>query len=59
MSGAPERRVHRVDWLPGADVLEARCHCGARSTQPDPVAVWDWLLDHPRHAAPAPDGGRP
>lgn len=42
--------LYRIDWLPGSDVLNAHCFCGARSTAEDPERAWSWLLDHPRHA---------
>jgi hypothetical protein len=50
-------RVLRVDWLPGADRLRGRCHCGAESEAEDPLEMWEWLLAHPDHpgaAAPPP-----
>ena len=37
------------NWLPGSDRLRGRCHCGAESEAPDPVAMWEWLLAHPDH----------
>ncbi|MEU3793649.1 hypothetical protein AB0F07_28200 [Streptomyces fructofermentans] len=54
-------RVHRVDWLPGTDVLRGTCHCGAEHTAPDPVAMWEWLFAHPEGHSPAdgpPGAGR-
>lgn len=56
MTAGQPRQVYRVRWTPGGDVLDAHCFCGADATLPDPVTVWTWLLDHPRHAAPAPEG---
>ncbi|WP_203645643.1 hypothetical protein [Streptomyces sp. SID14478] len=51
-------QVYRIDWLPGTDLLDGRCHCGARHTCQDPVAMWEWMLahpDHPEDLAPAKD----
>jgi hypothetical protein len=39
--------INRIDWEPGSDVLRGTCHCGARHTCDDPVAMWIWLLAHP------------
>ncbi|MGW7066714.1 hypothetical protein ACWGII_38385 [Streptomyces sp. NPDC054855] len=47
--------VFRVDWLPGTDLLNGSCHCGARHTCQDPVAMWEWMLAHPDHPADHPD----
>ncbi|MFD4763565.1 hypothetical protein ACFWOJ_33380 [Streptomyces sp. NPDC058439] len=44
--------VYRVDWLPGTDVLNGRCHCGAGHESQDPVAMWEWMLAHPDHPTP-------
>lgn len=41
--------IFRVDWLPGTDLLDGSCHCGARHTCQDPVAMWEWMLAHPDH----------
>ncbi|GAA3088677.1 hypothetical protein ACFQ0X_01820 [Streptomyces rectiviolaceus] len=41
--------VFRVDWLPGTDLLNGSCHCGARHACQDPVAMWEWMLAHPDH----------
>ncbi|MGW7082931.1 hypothetical protein ACWGH2_05460 [Streptomyces sp. NPDC054871] len=41
--------VFRVEWLPGTDLLDGSCHCGARHTCQDPVAMWEWMLAHPDH----------
>lgn len=42
-------RPLRVTWVPGSDLLHGTCHCGAERTSEDPIALWDWLLDHPGH----------
>jgi hypothetical protein len=42
-------RLTRVGWLPGADRLSGRCHCGAQTEADDPVLLWDWLSAHPAH----------
>ncbi|NUO97458.1 MAG: hypothetical protein HOW71_39020 [Nonomuraea sp.] len=47
------REVLRVEWLPGSDVLQGRCHCGATRSADGPVEVWDWLLSHPAGHSPA------
>jgi hypothetical protein len=47
-------RILRVDWLPGADRLRGRCHCGAETEAADPSAMWDWLLAHPDHPPAGP-----
>jgi hypothetical protein len=47
--------VLRVRWLPGTDVLQGTCHCGARHECQGPAEMWDWLLAHPDHPA-AEDG---
>lgn len=52
-------RVLRIDWLPGADVLDAHCFCGSRWSAPDPVAAWTWLLAHPLHDPTGPTGRGP
>jgi hypothetical protein len=41
--------VLRVDWRPGTDLLRGTCHCGAAAEAADPVQMWHWLADHPRH----------
>ncbi|MGV9981124.1 hypothetical protein ACWDUH_25945 [Micromonospora wenchangensis] len=47
-------RVYRVHWVPGTDTLRGICHCGAQRLAEEPVALWQWLLDHPRgHHVPA------
>ncbi|MEU5878586.1 hypothetical protein [Spirillospora sp. NPDC047279] len=45
----------RVVWLPGSDLLEGTCHCGAVHVAEGPIEVWEWLLGHPvgHHAAGA------
>ncbi|QPP09692.1 hypothetical protein G4Z16_28445 [Streptomyces bathyalis] len=43
-SGAEVRRIH---WIPGSDLLLARCFCGREREFDDPVQMWDWLLGHP------------
>ncbi|MFG6192566.1 hypothetical protein [Nonomuraea sp. JJY05] len=50
----PARRgLLRVVWLPGSDLLEGTCHCGAVQVAEGPVEVWQWLLGHPTgHNAP-------
>jgi hypothetical protein len=48
-------RVLRVGWLPGADRLRGRCHCGAEAEAEDPVSMWEWLLAHPAHPADGPE----
>jgi hypothetical protein len=50
------RPTLRVDWLPGSDRLQGRCHCGAETTGDDPVRMWEWLLAHPDHPAGGPHG---
>ncbi|GGG18788.1 hypothetical protein GCM10007304_35960 [Rhodococcoides trifolii] len=40
-------RVMRIVWLPGTDLLQGECHCGATHVDEDPAAMWDWLLAHP------------
>ncbi|WP_431920029.1 hypothetical protein [Micromonospora wenchangensis] len=51
--GAGGGRVYRVHWVPGTDTLRGICHCGAQRLAEEPVALWQWLLDHPRgHHAP-------
>ncbi|WP_229746139.1 hypothetical protein [Rhodococcoides trifolii] len=37
----------RIVWLPGTDLLQGECHCGATHVDEDPAAMWDWLLAHP------------
>ncbi|MGH4035231.1 hypothetical protein ACQB60_40670 [Actinomycetota bacterium Odt1-20B] len=44
--------VLRIDWRPDTDLLNGRCHCGARHICDDPVAMWTWLLAHPDHPTP-------
>ncbi|HEU5353633.1 MAG TPA: hypothetical protein VFU65_04200 [Actinocrinis sp.] len=50
-SAAPDEAVtgliNRIDWEPGSDLLRGTCHCGARHTCDDPIAMWAWLLGHP------------
>ncbi|WP_433443678.1 hypothetical protein [Nonomuraea sp. CA-141351] len=41
------REVFRVVWLPGSDVLQGTCHCGATHIAEGPIEVWEWLLAHP------------
>ncbi len=49
--------INRIDWEPGSDLLRGTCHCGARHTCDDPVAMWTWLLAHPEgHRTEASDG---
>lgn len=49
--------INRIDWEPGSDLLRGTCHCGARHTCDDPVAMWTWLLGHPDgHRAEVSDG---
>ncbi|MEV4581250.1 hypothetical protein AB0K16_49255 [Nonomuraea jabiensis] len=44
----PSRRgLLRVVWLPGSDLLQGTCHCGAVHVAEGPVEVWEWLLGHP------------
>ncbi|MGW0200760.1 hypothetical protein [Nonomuraea sp. NPDC003201] len=44
----PTRRgLLRVVWLPGSDLLQGTCHCGAVHVAEGPVEVWEWLLGHP------------
>ncbi|QSE91156.1 hypothetical protein JWS13_22235 [Rhodococcus pseudokoreensis] len=45
-------RVMRIVWLPGSDLLEGECHCGARHVAEEPAALWEWLLA-------CPDGHHP
>ncbi|RZL77236.1 MAG: hypothetical protein EOP32_25685 [Rhodococcus sp. (in: high G+C Gram-positive bacteria)] len=52
--------VMRIVWLPGSDLLEGECHCGARHVAEEPAALWEWLLAHPEgHRAVNPHGHRP
>ncbi|CAL9361148.1 hypothetical protein SUDANB6_00665 [Streptomyces sp. enrichment culture] len=54
--------VYRIDWVPGTDVLHGTCHCGAGHTAGDPVAMWEWMLAHPRGHQPEgqqPEAHRP
>jgi len=55
--------VMRIVWLPGSDLLEGECHCGARHVAEEPAALWEWLLAHPEgHASasiPEPWSTRP
>ncbi|MFC0454438.1 hypothetical protein [Rhodococcus jostii] len=48
--------VMRIVWLPGSDLLEGECHCGARHVAEEPAALWEWLLAHPEghHLAEPP-----
>jgi hypothetical protein len=39
-------RVLRVEWLPGTDRLRGTCFCGTAHDAEDPIAMWEWLLDH-------------
>ena len=48
--------VYRIVWSPGSDRLHGTCHCGAEHDGDDPIAMWQWLLAHPEHAASEPDG---
>ncbi|MGN9837087.1 hypothetical protein ACTMTI_03075 [Nonomuraea sp. H19] len=41
------REVFRVVWLPGSDLLQGTCHCGATQVAEGPIEVWEWLLAHP------------
>lgn len=51
------REVLRVVWLPGSDLLEGTCHCGATQVAEGPIEVWEWLLAHPiGHTAQAIEG---
>ncbi|MBP2366571.1 hypothetical protein [Pseudonocardia parietis] len=63
MTGIPQappvlrgRRVHRIHWVLGTDLLCAVCHCGAEQLFDDPVVLWEWLLGHPdgHHPGVAP-----
>jgi hypothetical protein len=48
------KNVMRIVWVPGTDLLQGECHCGATHVDEDPAAMWDWLLAHPiGHDAPA------
>ena len=49
--------VLRVVWLPGDDLLQGTCHCGAETVADDPVRVWAWLLAHPDGHHTRPDAG--
>lgn len=47
--------VFRVVTKLGTDILVGYCWCGEPHEAEDPVALWNWLLEHPdRH--PSPDG---
>ncbi|MFI7132326.1 hypothetical protein ACIBQ1_42080 [Nonomuraea sp. NPDC050153] len=51
------RGLLRVVWLPGSDLLQGTCHCGAAHVADGPVEVWEWLLGHPAgHDAPMDPG---
>ncbi|MEW2357102.1 hypothetical protein [Spirillospora sp. NPDC029432] len=41
------RAVMRVVWLPGGDLLQGTCHCGAARAAEGPIEIWEWLLAHP------------
>lgn len=43
----------RIVWLPGSDLLEGECHCGARHVAEEPAPLWEWLLAHPEGHHPA------
>ncbi|MFW2237544.1 hypothetical protein ACVH9Z_02555 [Rhodococcus opacus] len=46
--------VMRIVWLPGSDLLEGECHCGARHVAEEPATLWEWLLAHPEGHHPEP-----
>ncbi|MEU6788020.1 hypothetical protein ABZ912_53265 [Nonomuraea angiospora] len=53
---SPARRgLLRVVWLPGSDLLQGTCHCGAAYVADGPVEVWEWLLGHPTGHNPTTD----
>jgi hypothetical protein len=52
-SPSPERRMYRIQWVPGTDWLRAMCHCSAERQFDDPIELWEWLLDHPHGQAAA------
>jgi hypothetical protein len=39
-------RVLRVEWMPGSDRLRGTCFCGTTHEAEEPIAMWEWLLDH-------------
>ena len=41
-------------WHVAEGVLRARCACGAEHEAPGPVAVLDWLDEHPHRDRPGP-----
>jgi hypothetical protein len=41
--------IFRIHCRLGTDRLVGVCHCGAEHEAEDPIALWDWLLAHPRH----------
>ncbi|MEV1167881.1 hypothetical protein [Nonomuraea sp. NPDC049784] len=53
------REVLRVVWLPGSDMLQGMCHCGATHIAEGPIEVWEWLLSHPVDHSPEPAPGPP
>jgi hypothetical protein len=55
----PGPRVLRVEWVPGADRLRGTCFCGATHDAEDPIAMWEWLLDHRDSHGGCPVGSAP
>jgi hypothetical protein len=48
--------ILRVVWVPGTDLLEGHCWCGASQVADEPIALWEWLTAHPvghRHESSA------
>jgi hypothetical protein len=52
-------RVLRVEWLPGTDRLRGTCFCGTAHDAEDPIAMWEWLLDHRNSHGGDPGGPAP
>ena len=48
--------ILRVVWVPGTDLLEGHCWCGASQVADEPIVLWEWLTAHPvghEHASPS------
>ncbi|WP_055488373.1 hypothetical protein [Streptomyces sp. WMMB 322] len=53
----PAPGVRRIRWIPGTDLLLARCFCGREREFDDPVHLWDWLLAHPEEGGSSAHDG--
>ncbi|KHL12472.1 hypothetical protein CLV56_1768 [Mumia flava] len=40
-------KVFRIVWKLNTDILVGYCWCGASREAEEPIALWEWLLDHP------------